>query len=257
MTRKVELSDYPTAELKQNLYVLVITNKRFAPSDGKGKVLAIGSIHSQELTPAETLLRFAEYLLQNHGSDPEVNWILDYSEIHIIVHANPDGRVFLERGGHADETQKMWRKNRNDDCDADSWRFGVDLNRNFPFKWAGCDASENCSRDDCSAPTYRGPGRESEQETRAIVDYAASIFPSSQRKGNLQKSESELDEAFPVTSRGVFIDAHSFGRDVGWPWGFADRRAPNDEGLGALGRKMASYASWDLWAPGTAGRTCE
>jgi len=34
--------------------VLVLTNKNFTPKNGKGKLLAISSIHAHELTPAET-----------------------------------------------------------------------------------------------------------------------------------------------------------------------------------------------------------
>jgi len=55
--------------------------------------------------------------------------------------------------------------------------------------------------------------------------------------------------AFPTTNQGVFIDMHSFGRGVGWPWGFKNQKARNDQQLGALGRKMASYGAWSLWAP--------
>ena len=80
LASKVVLNKYPTAEGKLSLYVLVITNKQFTPNasfGGKGKLLAISSIHAQEMSTAETMLRFAEYLLQNHGDDPDVDWILD------------------------------------------------------------------------------------------------------------------------------------------------------------------------------------
>ncbi len=39
---------------------------------------------------------------------------------------------------------------------------------------------------------------------------------------------------FASDSEGVFVDVHSHGGYVGWPWGFANRRTPNDAGLGAL-----------------------
>ena len=56
LTRRVILNNYPTAERKQKLNVLVLTNKYFNPpgNGGKGKMLVIASIHSQEMTPAET-----------------------------------------------------------------------------------------------------------------------------------------------------------------------------------------------------------
>ena len=128
-------------------------------------------------------LRFAEYVLQNYNRDPEVKWILDYNEIHLIIHANPDGRKFLENGGYADDATKLWRKNRNDDQDCTAGiLFGTDLNRNFPFKWNSCPASERCSKSTCQSPLYRGPSKASEAETRAITNYASALFPVSNRK---------------------------------------------------------------------------
>ena len=201
-------------------------------------------------------LRFAEYVLQNYNRDPDVKWILDYNEIHLIIHANPDGRKFLENGGYADDATKLWRKNRNDDQDCTAGiLFGTDLNRNFPFKWNSCPASERCSKSTCQSPLYRGPSKASEAETRAITNYASALFQISNRKGNLQTSEAQYNTAFPTTNQGVFIDMHSFGRDVGWPWGFKNQKAPNDQQLGALGRKMASYGAWSLWAPTMPKRT--
>ena len=55
LTRRVILNNYPTAERKEKLNVLVLTNKYFNPGNGvKGKMLVIAALHSQEMTPAET-----------------------------------------------------------------------------------------------------------------------------------------------------------------------------------------------------------
>lgn len=250
LASKVVLNKYPTAERKLSLYSLVITNKQFtpnAPFGDKGKLLAISSIHAQELSTAETMLRFAEYLVQNYGKDPDLDWILDYHEIHLIFHANPDGRTYLERGGE----KRLWRKNRNDRGDCDHWRFGVDPNRNFPFKWGQClpDNQRCSSKDECQDVNYIGPAPRSEQETRAILEYASSIFPASQRKGNLNKSERQFRNAFSDSNEGVFLDVHSYGDAIGWPWGFINERTPNDDAIGAMGRRMASFSGYKLWAP--------
>ena len=104
---------------------------------------------------------------------------------------------------------------------------------------------------------YRGPRAQSEQETKAILQYALSEFPSGQRKGNLQQSEANFNSPFSEDSEGVFLDVHSFGRDIGWPWGFINKRTPNDNALGALGRKFASFNGYSLWAPKLPNRLCE
>jgi len=170
-------------------------------------------------------------------------------EIHIIPHANPDGRIYLENGGE----YTGWKKNRNDSCAVAGWRYGVDPNRNFPFKWGQCsdaDGSQRCSSSsNCESIVYRGSSAKSEQESKAIVEYASSLFPAEQRKGDLQTSEAQFNTPFSASSEGVFLDIHSHGRLVGWPWGFKNTPTPNDEGLGALGRKMASFSGYRLWAP--------
>ena len=55
-TRKVILNDYVTAQSKEKLYVLVITNKQFTPpnNEEKSKMFVVSSIHANELPPAET-----------------------------------------------------------------------------------------------------------------------------------------------------------------------------------------------------------
>ena len=120
----------------------------------------------REYTTAELATRFAEYLVENYDRDPEITWLLDYYEVHITPHANPDGRKIAETGIY-------WRKNTDNDdgCLLSEW-WGTDLNRNSSFKW-GFPGSSSYSCDE----TFRGPASVSEPETQAIQIYASSIFP--------------------------------------------------------------------------------
>lgn len=166
--------------------------------------------------------------------------------------------MYLEKGGE----HKLWKKNRNNVDNCNNWQYGVDPNRNFPFKWGECDDSDGsmqtCSTSSqCKSVVYRGHGPKSEVETKAILEYAASIFPTGQRKGSVQFSEANYNTPFSKYSQGVFIDVHSHGQYVGWPWGFTNQRTPNDEGLGTLGRKLASFNGYRLWAPTMPNRQCE
>lgn len=147
-----------------DMMVMKITNQ--AIQIDKPKLFIIASIHAREYTPAELALRYAEYLLNNYGTDADVTWVIDYHEIHIMFQANPDGRKEAEAG-------LSWRKNTNENyCGATSTNRGADLNRNFSYEWGGVGASTN----PCDA-TYRGPAPDSEPETRAIRDYMLSLFP--------------------------------------------------------------------------------
>lgn len=63
------------------------------------------------------------------------------------------------------------RKNRHEypnQAQCDKEVIGVDLNRNYPFKFAA--DNEGSSSDPCSA-TYRGPSPLSEPETKAVSDF--------------------------------------------------------------------------------------
>jgi carboxypeptidase T len=86
-------------------------------------------------------------------------------------------------------------------------------------------------------------------ESKVILLYAGLIFPIRQRKGNVKASKERMTAPFALDSKGMFVDVHSHGGYVGWLWGFANRRTPNNAGLGTLGRKFASFSGYGLWAP--------
>lgn len=204
-----------------DLRVLRLTNRVRAGE--KPALFVMSSVHAREYAPAELNLRFAEYLLANYGVDADVTWLLDYHTIHLLFQANPDGRKEAESG-------LLWRKNVNENyCGADSIYRGADLNRNFPFQWGCCGGSSSSA---CSE-IYRGPAAASEPETGAIVNYLKANFPDQRRP--------ELTAAVPMTSTGVFVDLHSYGEWVLWPWGFTFEPAPNGTALTTLGRRLAYF----------------
>lgn len=201
--------------------VLVLTNS--AVPGPKPKLFLTTSIHAREYTPAELGTRFAEYLMTNYGVDPDVTWILDHHEVHIMHHANPDGRKQAEAG-------LSWRKNTNGNyCGATSTSRGADLNRNFVFQWGCCGGS---STSQCSE-TYRGPSPASEPEVQSIQTYMRSIFPD-------QRAD-PLTSPAPADATGIYLDIHSYSELVLWPWGFTSSVAPNGPALQTLGRKFAYF----------------
>lgn len=208
-----------------DLHVLRLTND--AVAGPKPQLFAMSSVHAREYTPAEMNTRFAEYLLQHYGVHPDVTWLLDYHELHLLLQANPDGRKQAENG-------LAWRKNTNRAyCGADSPSRGADLNRNYPFQWGCCGGS---SAFQCSE-LYRGSAPSSEPETQAVRDYVRAHFP--------DRRDDALSAAAPVTTTGVFLDLHSYGGDVLWPWGFVDQVAPNGTALQTLGRKLAYFNGYN------------
>ncbi|GAB4499608.1 MAG: hypothetical protein OHK0052_14900 [Anaerolineales bacterium] len=211
--------------LGYDLMVLKLTNQAIVDPE-KPKLFIMASIHAREYTPAELVTRFAEYLINNYNTDPDVTWLLDYTEIHLLLQANPDGRKQAETG-------LSWRKNTNQNyCATDPSSRGADLNRNFSFYWGCCGGSSGTP---CSE-TYRGPSAASEPETQAVQNYVRSIFPD-------QRGPALTDPA-PANATGVFLDVHSFSQLVLWPWGFSSATAPNGTALQTLGRKFAYYNNY-------------
>lgn len=202
-----------------DLRVLVLTNS--AVAGPKPKLLVLGGIHAREYTTAELATRFAEMLVAGHGVDPEITWLLDHHEAHLVLQANPDGRKMAETG-------LSWRKNVNDNACA-STEYGVDLNRNFLFQWGCCGGSSGSG---CTQ-TYRGSSAGSEPETQAIQAYMRSIFP--------DQRPNDLSLPAPADATGVMLDLHSFGGDVLWSWGFTTTQPPNGDALYTLGRKFAYF----------------
>lgn len=207
-----------------DMMVLRLTNFNIDPTT-KPRLFVTASIHAREYTPAELATRFGEYLVNQYGINPNVTWLLDYHDIHLMLQANPDGRKKAETG-------LLWRKNTNNSYCSNTNDRGADLNRNFVFQWGCCGGS---SGQPC-AETYRGPMPGSEPETQAIMNYMTAIFPDQRGPG--------LGDPAPADATGVYIDIHSYSQLVLWPWGFTGTPAPNAPALQTLGRKMAFFNNY-------------
>ncbi len=217
---------FPGGNPGYDLKVLRLTNQALV---GDKPVLYMeGAIHAREMTTAELVTRFAEHLLANYGLDPDVTWILDHHEIHILLQANPDGRKHAEAG-------LSWRKNTNEAyCSPTSQDRGADLNRNFDFYWGCCGGSSPVECD----PTFRGPVPASEPETQAIQGWVSSVIP--------DWRPDDLVTPAPDDAHGMFLDIHSSGGYVLSVWGFQDNPPPpNAAQIMTLGRKFAYFNGYD------------
>lgn len=204
-----------------DLRVLRLTNS--AIPGPKPALLVMSALHAREYAPAELNTRFAEYLLSRYNQDPDVTWMLDHQEFHLLLQANPDGRKRAETG-------YLWRKNTNANyCnDMPFKNYGADLNRNFSFQWGLAGSSH----DECSE-VYRGLNPASEPETQAFESYIDALYP--------DLRQPDLSASAPLTTSGVFIDLHSYSELVLWPWGFTTNPPPNSLALQTLGRRLAFF----------------
>ena len=130
-------------------------------------------------------------------------WLINEVEVCVFPVLNPDGYEYTWT------TNRLWRKNRRNNGSS----YGVDLNRNYSVGFGGSGSSSNPSSD-----TYRGPSAFSEPETRAVRDFVATL-------PNLVG----------------FIDYHSYGQLILWPWGYTTNSPPDWVELDRIGRLMKEH----------------
>lgn len=222
-----------------DLQAIILTNQ--ATPGPKPVLFIMAAMHAREFVTAEVATRFAEMLVNQYGTDADVRWLLDTTEIHIVAQANPDGR---ERA----EEVVLWRKNTNSNSCPNETPFfsyyGVDLNRNSSFKWNQCEGF-SCSSNQGCVDTFRGESPASEPETQAFEAYMRSIF-ADQRGPN-------DDDAAPSDTSGIAISLHSYSELILFPWGWRAAPTPNHAELETLGRKMGYFTDYQVCQAGEPG----
>ncbi|MEJ2743179.1 MAG: M14 family zinc carboxypeptidase, partial [Gammaproteobacteria bacterium] len=206
-----------------DLVVLKITNQ--AVLADKPVLFIQSAMHAREYATAALTLSFAQQLLNNYGTDPDITWIVDYHDIQILLQANPDGRKMAEAG-------VLWRKNTNINHCPEALP-GVDLNRNYTFFW---QFDEIGSRSDECSEIYRGSLPSSEPETKSVEEYIRNLY--TDRRGLTN------DDAAPADTSGIHLDIHSFGELILWPWGHMATPSANQNQLQTLGRKLAYLTNY-------------
>lgn len=173
------------------------------------RVLYDALIHAREPQAMATVIYYMYYLLENYNTNPEVKYLVDNREMYFVPVVNPDGyeynRITNPTGGG------MWRKNR---YAQGSTVYGVDLNRNYGYKWAYDNVGSSGTP---SSETYRGPSAFSEPETQVIRDLAiAKGFKS-------------------------YINYHSYNNSIIYPWGYTNALTPDSTQYRDFAAYMARF----------------
>ncbi|MCX5196598.1 M14 family zinc carboxypeptidase [Streptomyces sp. NBC_00249] len=148
----------------KDILALKVTKDAKKSKDGdKPSVLYMSNQHAREWITPEMTRRLMHHTLDNYGKDARITKLVDSSELWFLLSANPDG---YDHTFTADSA-RLWRKNLRDNNGDGKIAAGdgVDLNRNFAYKW-GYD-NEGSSPNQ-SSETYRGPKASSEPETVAL-----------------------------------------------------------------------------------------
>ncbi|MFH9039786.1 M14 family zinc carboxypeptidase [Streptomyces sp. NPDC017966] len=148
----------------QDILALKLTKRAKKTKDGsKPAVLYLSNQHAREWITPEMTRRLMHHYLDSYRTDKRIKKIVDTTELWFVLSANPDGYDHT----FADEDNRLWRKNLRDvnGDGAIGTGDGVDLNRNFPYKWGYDDEG---SSPNPTSQTYRGASPGSEPETKAI-----------------------------------------------------------------------------------------
>jgi hypothetical protein len=203
----------------RDIWVLKVSDN-VATDEDEPEVMAECGMHAREHITVEMCLYMIRLLTSNYAAatalGQQVSDIVNSREIWIIPTLNPDGAEY----NIADGTFKNWRKNRQ--TNPGSAAMGIDLNRNFGFKWGCCGGSSSKP----GSGTYRGRFPWEAVETRMLRDFVLS-----RRVDGRQQI------------RTVF-NWHSYGARIYWPYGYTRTDVPSTmtaddhAAFVALGRSM-------------------
>lgn len=142
-------SDYVTyesvgqSEQGREIYDVILGNP-----EAINTILVVSTLHGREYIATAVCMKQLEYYLQNYNrtvDGQKLSDVFDRCNVHYIMMANPDGVTISQK------TDAKWKGNAN----------GVNLNRNFPYKFRRAGKVKDNS--------YSGAKAASESETKAVI----------------------------------------------------------------------------------------
>ena len=169
-------------------------------AESEPQILYTSIHHAREPASLSQLVFYMWYLLENYATDPEIQSIVDNTELYFVPVVNPDGYLYNEstdpQGGG------FWRKNRKNG-------HGVDNNRNYDYYingdpnngiWGGSGSSSNTGSE-----IHHGTGPFSEVENQAMKWFVE-------------------QHNFVLA-----LNNHTFGQLLYYPFGYNGSATPDDD----------------------------
>jgi murein tripeptide amidase MpaA len=150
-----ELLGTPLSQEGRAIWALHVSSDPAIIED-RPKVVFIGQHHARELMTHQAVLDTARDLLSNTPSNPQYKRAIASYSFWFVPIVNPDGLSYVF------EHDRMWRKNRS--LNSKSGYRGVDLNRNYDFKWGACGSNSNSP----ASNIYKGGSASSEPEVQTL-----------------------------------------------------------------------------------------
>lgn len=162
-----------TVEGKDILVVKVTKDASTTPDGARPGALYLGAQHAREWITPEMTRRLLHHFVDGYGHDAAITSLVDTTELWFLPVANPDGYDYSFSGAPG---ARNWRKNLRDNNGDGVFGAGdgVDLNRNFGYRWGWDDEG---SSPDPASEIYRGPVPDSEPETKALSAFERRVKP--------------------------------------------------------------------------------
>ncbi|GAA4241415.1 M14 family metallopeptidase [Actinomadura meridiana] len=149
-----------------------VTKDPAKPNNGDRPVVVYQAAqHAREWITPEMVRRLLHYYVDGYGKNAAITKIIDTTELWFVPVVNVDGYDLTFQDGF-----RLWRKNARDNNGDGKITAGdgVDLNRNFPYKWGyDNEGSSNLP----GSETYRGKSPASEPETRTQTTLYEHVRP--------------------------------------------------------------------------------
>ncbi|GLY95329.1 M14 family metallopeptidase [Actinoplanes sp. NBRC 103695] len=158
----------------QDILAIKVTRDATRTKDGaRPGSFFFGAQHAREWITPEVTRRLLHQVVDQYGTDQRITGLVDTTEMWFLPVANPDGYdyTFTDAPG-----ARLWRKNLRDNNGDGKLTVGdgVDLNRNFDWKWGYDDEGSSA---DPGTEIYRGPGPASEPENIAFNAFERRVKP--------------------------------------------------------------------------------
>ena len=164
ITARATIDTFTTHEGRNLFWVRMSDNAN--TNESEPEILYDAVHHAREAISIHQMIYYMWYLLENYATNPQVQAIIDNTELYFVPFVNPDGFLYNESTNPSGGG--MWRKNRRVHGNGD---FGVDNNRNYDYTdstigatWGTVGISTNTNSD-----VHCGPYAFSEPENQAMT----------------------------------------------------------------------------------------
>ncbi|KAI9164566.1 hypothetical protein H9P43_008425 [Blastocladiella emersonii ATCC 22665] len=200
----------------------------------KQGIVVMGGVHAREWVGPAVVLNAMHDLVAGYGVVPRITALLDFFDIYFLPVVNPDGYAYSM------DKDRLWRKSRQPTANPSC--VGIDVNRNFPYKWETMPAAGTGGKpaSECDI-TYPGARAGDAAEVAAVTAWLKKL---------------QETERASLKLAGLF-DLHAYSQLWMYPYGWScSTKAPDAPALQATADRAAAAIKGVSGASFKVGQIC-